>query len=421
MKPPSSGPIELMLVGCAFLVAPSDVDDVVRQVDASCFTHPTIGRCWESIVRQWAKPDYADPFLTATDAAGDGDPIQLVDTLVKASENAISGAFLRPRAEELLRMKRRRELMQFGHETIQDAASTSDLDGLVAYIGRFAEMMDDIRSREETGDIGPIANRVEQRAASGQAKGWPTGINDYDQWQGGLHRSRIHVIGGAPGSGKTWVAAQLVNAMVDHGELVLFFSIEMSAGEMYVRVMANRIGFKAYRLTGENRTWGADEHAEYKAERAKLEEHCKLLTCRSFADISAHVRALQPAAFVIDFVQLMANPPDTRPGYEAQTENANMLMNLCHKSDAAMVLVTQMGRESLRAGVNSPVIGSRDSGRWDEIAELFVQVSQGEAYRDSLGVMRSGIRLDCRKNRHGPTGGKGLYRLDHDSGRLVPC
>jgi replicative DNA helicase len=283
-----------------------------------------------------------------------------------------------------------------------------DAAGVLAYTARLAEMLDAADAREETGEIGPIADEVEA-LAEGDVIGWQTGIGSYDAWAGGMRGGEVHIVGGASGVGKTWLLAQIANAGADADKRVAFVSLEMSAREIYARLIAGRIGLIAYRLLGRGRTWSAEEHAAYREARAVWEAHGRIYTAlRSVEQIEAMVRRTTPDVLCVDYLQLVDWPKDSGTEYAALTQVANRLQRLAKRSGAVLVLATQMARASIRGG-DDGVQGGMGSGRIDQIADLWTLIRRSE----------DGVELACRKNRHGVTGGVARVELDARRGRFV--
>lgn len=416
---PASPEAEAAFIGaCLCIERAHDYPDLRRMVDASCFTRPLWQQCWTAIVDSWEENGTADPVTVAQRVGRERreEWVPILDELMGLMIDPSCFAwYALPRAKLLRELAMRRDLISFGTETVGNAYSEADLSGVLAYTTRMAEMMDDLDARTETGEIGGIAADLEASADGHGGKGWATSIPALDGWCQGLRPGEVYVVGGPSGVGKTWLLSQIANATADQDLRVAFFTLEMTRPEIYVRLLAGRIGFIAYRLMGRGRTWSPDERARYKAARAKLEEgQVRIYTDqRSAAQIASTVRQWRPAVVLVDYMQLLDWPPRAKSEYDALTENANALQRLAKRAGCAMVISTQQSRESIKAGTGSAVQGGMGSGRIDQIADLWVLIQGGR--------VDGTIELTCRKNRHGTTGGSAAYRLDPAQGRMVPA
>ena len=408
---PGSPELEEAFIGSAMMSTAEEwLGCSARLVDAECFTRPLWATCWAAITDAWSRGAIVDPVSLSVEA--DVDLCDLLDALTGAP---CEHWHLPTRAKALRELAMRRKLIAFGGDMARNAYSEPDTEGQIAYVQAYAEMLDDLRAREEDGDMATIADEVEKAADGGMAGGWKSGLRAYDEWSGGLRPGEVHVIGGASGVGKSWVLCEFANAMADKGLRSCFFSLEMSKAQLYARLVSCRIGTKtAWRLLGRGKTWSASERDDYRLAREVLEPSVRQFQRqRSLAEIATAVRQHQPHVFFVDYIQLMDAPPNTRGSYEAATANATGLQRLAMKADACCVLATQMSREAIRAGTNSAIQGGAESGRIDQIADVWVQVSgvdAGEA---------GGIKLTPRKIRNEGMGTPQTYRLDTDNGGLV--
>ena len=409
--------LEQALIGACLLL--EDVGtrrDVQRYVTAECFTRTLYREAWRLISAAWDAGQRPDVVTIATEAA----PIVGVEFAVALDRLGAPmddpycwGHTALPRAQVLRRLAQRRSLIAFGAETTRNAYSEEDVAGVLAYTARLAELIDEMDAQDETGDVGAIAAEVERRADSGEARGWPSGVAAIDAWRGGLHPGEVYVVGAPTGVGKTWLLGQIANAALDDGRRVAFVSLEMDVHEIYVRLAAGRIGFKAFRLSGTARTWAREEHDEYAAAREVLTgARLRLYNGqRSMAQISAMVRATEPAVVLIDYVQLIEWSAGVVSEYEALTKTMNEVASLAQRCECVVVVATQMARAY--QGKPGAIMGGAGAGRIDHAAHLWIRLDR----EDEPGH----LRLTCAKNRHGPTGGEMRCKLDAKSGRIVPA
>jgi len=305
-------------------------------------------------------------------------------------------------------------LISIGTEAVQNAYNEDDIEGVIAYTARVNELLDELDARDETGDVDAIADEVERIADSGEASGWSVGIPHVDRWGGGIRPGECYVIGGPTGVGKTWCLGQMANALIDGGRSVSFVTLEMGKREIYIRLIAGRIGLIAFRLSGRGRQWDQHEYNAYKDARAALTSGTLRLYAdqRSVSQIARVVQATEPDVVLIDYAQLLDWPKGAVSPYDAATKNMNELQKLAKRHGCAIILATQVSRSYLQKS-SGPIQGGQDSGRIDQIADLWLMINRGD---DSGRLI-----LTCAKNRHGPTGEEAAYQLDPRTGKMVPA
>ena len=71
--------------------------------------------------------------------------------------------------------------------------------------------------------------------------GLPTGLDELDKQMGGLRDSDLIILAGRPGMGKTALATNIACNVARPKTPVLFFSLEMSAEQLGIRMLAERI------------------------------------------------------------------------------------------------------------------------------------------------------------------------------------
>lgn len=415
VPPPVDGPLEAATIGACLHVAPGDDrPELLRILDESCFTVAIWREAWRAIAERWRAGEDADVVLIsrAVAAATNRDVGTVHAELLAPIIDGDAIPWLAvPRAQKLRDLSVRRLVIDIARETTTAAYKDGSGASLLNYATKLAEMVDAADARDETGEIGPIADEVEYRAENGDVDGWMVGLKAYDDWSGGIHPGEVHVVGGGSGTGKTWLLGQLANAGIDAGRQVAFVTLEMGRDEIYTRLIAGRIGMIAFRLMGRARTWTAEEVERYREARTALEAGARIYADqRSVEQIEALTRRTQPDLVLVDYVQLLDWPKETHSIYEAVTVNADRLQRLAKRAHCTVVLATQMSRASLR-DTSGVIQGGSESGRIDHVADLWTYIAAGEE--------KGQVKLTCRKNRHGMTGGECVCRLDPVKGRFV--
>jgi len=215
----------------------------------------------------------------------------------------------------------------------------------------------------------------------------------------------------------TWFACAVANGVVDAGGRVAFFTLEMPPRELYIRLLANRIGSIAYRLRGGGGHWTPTDLELKAAARTVMQGRLRVFADqRSAAAIAAMVRQSSYDLVVVDYGQLLRPPNPRMSEYEANTENARALQSLAGRARCCVMALSQISQTSQRLGDGDAVIGFKSSGAWAEVADLGLMLSKDPDDREAL-------RIVAKKNRHGPnadSGAEARFRMDRQTGRLQP-
>jgi len=419
MRLPVAPALEAAFIASCFQLANAHAGrDVLRIVSDDCFTRPLWRESWQHIAAAWEDGAEADVVVTAHKIAekrGADPKVILARMLEPEAAYPVWEGYALERAKALRDYATRRALVELGY-TAQEAAAEDDLPGVVAYTLAAAEILDKQTADEESGDLTDVGREVEERAERGDAKGIQTGIYAYDDWTGGLRRGTVHVVTGNTGAGKTMFLGQVMQELIDQGVPCVFFSLEMSRREFWIRMLYQRIGMLANRLKGTGPKWTADELARYQSERDALYRAFDAGTVRVFcgqhsaAQVAKAVRQHRPRVFMVDYLQLMDRPRGAVSEYDAVTENATAMQQLAMRTDCTAMLASQLSLVSVREGASSAVISGAGSGRIGQVANFFLHIATEDGGR---------MRLYNRKNRDGPSGDDALYELDRN-GRLMP-
>src|SRR5574344_1643548 len=112
---------------------------------------------------------------------------------------------------------------------------------------RVAEKIDTDEIMSEFKDVYQCINEMEDRVF--KQTGITTGLPTFDKSIGGLNLSDVFFVAARPSSGKTFLAIEMALHMAIKEKLnVLFFSLEMPAGAIYLRIVANILQCSLFEL-----------------------------------------------------------------------------------------------------------------------------------------------------------------------------
>jgi replicative DNA helicase len=306
----------------------------------------------------------------------------------------------------------------------------ADMDGVFR---RSEELLHRLRDGENFRDFVHIAALLQayleedieaiQRQSLGAIN---TGFHDLDMLLGGLKRSDLVVIGARPSVGKSSFALGIArNAAVVQHASVAFFSLEMSAEQLAIRLLASESGVDGTRLRLGQQT----ELEERRIIRATGElseaniwfDDSPVL---SIAELRAKARRLAGERsldlIVIDYLQLMQ-----AEAISSSRENrvqeisfiSRMLKGLARELEIPVVALAQLSRAIESRHPRTPLLSDlRDSGSIEQDADVVVFLSREEMYvspeqwaqqhpeMPESAYPRGVATVHVAKHRNGPTG-----------------
>lgn len=260
-----------------------------------------------------------------------------------------------------------------------------------------------------------VLEDMDKRSASSSALlGYSTGLSDLDQVIPGLEKSKLYLIGGRPGQGKTTLGMTICENVALEGGQVAIFSQEMPSLSLGQKTVASqgRADFNAVRrphLLDEAGWAGVTRGVTKIANTAFYVDDSAGL---SPADIRARLRRLvmdtgRPVDLVmIDYVGLMV----PSGGKDHGSENANItnisreLMAIKKEFEVPILLLSQLNREVEKRGNRRPVLSDlRDSGSLEQDADVVMFLYRDEYY-DQQSAEKGVAEIIVAKQRAGEIG-----------------
>ena len=290
---------------------------------------------------------------------------------------------------------------------------------------------------------GAVEMTAEAYSRDGGLAGLSTGLTDLDQKLGGLHPSDLLILAGRPSMGKSSLAANIAfnvarayaweptptgERKTVNGGVVAFFSLEMSAEQLAMRMIADVSGVSSDRLRkGEI---DASEFGRVRDAAMEIAEAPLFLDDTgglSLAKLVARSRRLKRTSgldlIVVDYLQLVTATDGSRDQNRVQEVSAitQGLKALAKELSVPVIALSQLSRQVESREDKRPQLSDlRESGSIEQDADAVMFVYR-EAYYLSRAEPREGTpehlqwqedmdRLNhvaeviIGKQRHGPIG-----------------
>ena len=286
-----------------------------------------------------------------------------------------------------------------------------------------------------------MANKAYQR--DGGLSGVTTGFLDLDRLLGGMHSSDLLILAGRPSMGKTSLATNIAfNAAKRYragqkadgsretleGAVVGFFSLEMSADQLALRVLSEQSRIPSHKLRKGDIS--EDEFRRFAAANADLINlplHIDDTGGLSIAALAARARRLQRQKgldlIVVDYLQLVTSSNSRRNDGRVQevSEVTQGLKALAKDLGVPVLALSQLSRKVEDRDDKRPQLADlRESGAIEQDADVVMFIYREEYYLERLKPHESDIEKFAKwesdmervhgqaeviigKQRHGPT------------------
>jgi replicative DNA helicase len=249
----------------------------------------------------------------------------------------------------------------------------------------------------------------------GELTGVGSGFKDLDSLTFGFQRQEMIVLAARPSMGKTSLALNFAETAVlpKRGDPVptLFFSLEMSAAQLALRMLCARarVNLKLLRdgLLPKN---GAEQAELVRA----ADEFTK---APLFIDDSSHLSIMQLRAkarrlharhrlgfIAVDYLQLLS-PTDSKAPREQQVAEASRgLKALAKELDVPVLVLSQLNRSSEKENRAPKLADLRESGSIEQDADVVLMLTRPKDADERYQVAADSAELIVAKQRNGPVG-----------------
>jgi replicative DNA helicase len=450
---PSNIEAEQALLG-ALLYDNAAYERILDKLQSGHFYEPFHQRLFSALETHIRKGQLAEPILLADEFKRDpafeelGGLRYLADLVDRAPPAANAPDY----ARVIYDLALRRELIRIGGE-ISTEAQLGDPDKTARDQIEQAEQQ--LYTLAESGTAstgfvsfvdalrGAVEMAAEAYSRDGGLAGLSAGLVDLDQKLGGLHPSDLIILAGRPSMGKTALATNIAfhvarnyawepqpdgTRKTVNGGVVAFFSLEMSAEQLSMRLLADVSGVSSDRLRkGEI---DASEFGRVRDAAIEIQESPLFIDATgglSISKLAARARRLKRSAgldlIVVDYLQLVTGGDGK--GEQNRVQEVSMITQglkaLAKELSVPVIALSQLSRQVENRDDKRPQLSDlRESGSIEQDADVVMFVFR-EAYYLGRAEPREGTpehltwqeemdrignvaEVIIGKQRHGPIG-----------------
>ncbi|WP_080800987.1 replicative DNA helicase [Arabiibacter massiliensis] len=244
--------------------------------------------------------------------------------------------------------------------------------------------------------------------------GVASGFKDVDDLFHGFRGGDLVILAARPGVGKTSFALNLATNAAKLGATVAFLSLEMSASQLVMRILASEARVSLANVRSgkvQNSDWAALIDASETL--SKLDMHIDDTPALSILELRAkarrELRNAKNGLIIVDYLQLMQPPKARSDGNRAVEvgEISRGLKVLAKEMDMPVIALSQLSRAVEMRGKKRPMLSDlRESGSIEQDADIvaFIDRSMDEIEAESDDRPDLGkAQLIVAKHRNGPT------------------
>ncbi len=275
------------------------------------------------------------------------------------------------------------------------------------------------RSVQASGDILRRTMEAIEEASKneGDFNGVPSGFTGIDRVTLGWQPSDLVIVAARPSMGKTAFTLSMArNMAVDHQRPVAFFSLEMSATQLMMRLIVAESGLdsravKSGQLTPEQ--WRHLESSIKPFQNAPLYiDDTPALSVFEFRSKARRLRTHNKIELIIiDYLQLMTGSQDSKGNREQEVASISRTLKAIAKElEVPIIALSQLNRAAeLRGGSKKPQLSDlRESGAIEQDADIVAFIHRPEYFgmkvdEDNIPLPPGLAEFILAKHRNGAT------------------
>jgi len=407
---PQAPEAEVYLLG-GLIQDPDTLSEILPLLQEDCFFQKRHQLIWAALRKLYENNTPID-FISLADELERNDKLNAVGGkayILQLIDSIPSAANAQYHAELVHKKYILRKLIETANKTIKDA-----LDPTAEHSEVLQSSQAEIFALAEKGtrdSLKPISNVLPSLLEKIQIKkegisGVRTGFTDLDELTSGLQKGDLIILAGRPGMGKTAFALTLASkAAIDYGQKVAFFSLEMDADQLVMRILAGRSEVMLHNL----RTGKLSQE-----DLQKITWACETLSPAPFyiddnsdlgiSELMSKARKLKSTVgldlLIIDYLQLMRTSKEENRAVAIGAISRGLKI-LAKDVGIPIIALAQLSRKAEEKGRERPLLSDlRESGSIEQDADMVWFVDR-KFYRSNKEEDKTQAQLLVAKHRNG--------------------
>lgn len=288
-------------------------------------------------------------------------------------------------------------------------------------IDKLQSKLSDIVSRGRPDDVGhsnPDALAVAEKLIQppeAKGSGVPSGFLDLDDVLRGFRGGQLVLLAARSRVGKTSMACDIIRQVAEQGYTVVFFSLEMTRGEIWERMVCGKAGVSLHALKSRQANQQEaqalrDAAAQIAASPIVVKDSPDVtpLSMRGFCRKIQHKQGL--GLVVVDYLQCIKSGKDKHNRYESVSEVSRQLKVMARTLGCPVIALAQLNRT---AEQEEPKLSHlRESGSLEQDADVVLLLNRPHIFDTNADPTLATV--DIAKHRNGPCQIVNLS-FDHDT------
>ncbi len=237
-----------------------------------------------------------------------------------------------------------------------------------------------------------VLDRIKYLKSLGNSKliGVDTGFKNLNEKTNGFGKGDLVIIAARPAMGKTSFVLNIAERAIDRGEGVAFFSLEMPAEQLMLRILSTKTSIPLQKLRVGNlddEEWSRLSDATIAIEKKKLfVDDDGYATIHHVRSKLRKLKAQNPeiSMAIIDYLQLMSG--DSRDGrQQVISEISRGLKQLARELEIPILALSQLNRGVESRDNKRPLLSDlRESGSIEQDADIVMFIYRDDVYREAI-------------------------------------
>ena len=374
--------VEYKIIGTVLMVEQDLRDRIFREVHSEYFEGQTtaeIFRCLSDVYNQHPTADS----MTYTAALSSDDQQDVLLAMKKLISKVIATEQLDATLDAFRKAWQQRQLKSKITDLALGNPTTADVLQLAEMVKGFSAKRTDNAAKYLQNYHAPI-------------KIIGTGFPELDELLGsGLIAATLSTLGARPSTGKTTLAINIAT-FIALTQRVLFISLEMSAGMIYDRIVADKANIK-YSDCMQHR-------ADFETVRGVVESYQNLTIEDSISDIEDIVSLIhetKPDFVIIDYIQIVTSKFPFTDNRQRIDHISRLLKQTAKQTGAHILSLSQI----TRAGKDRPTMSDlKESGGLEQDSDYIMLLYREYVNDKSAQIKPEATTLTLDKNKFGRTG-----------------